>query len=76
MPCINAVSFHQDPSPASVCDRIMSAGFDTMEVSRPPFYEKLTTTETRTAFRRRCDSLGLALYGFDCWVDVEPSTRG
>ena len=75
MPCINAVSFHEDPSPQSVCDRIRAAGFDKLEVSRPPFYDQLTTRAQRQEFFRQQADEGLALYGFDCWVDVYPYDR-
>jgi sugar phosphate isomerase/epimerase len=70
--CINAVSFREYPSIESICHTVRQAGFDTLEVSRPLFYEKLTTPRTRAAFLRWCQSIGLGLYGFDCWVDVDP----
>lgn len=72
MPCINAVSFHEYRHIETICRIVRDAGFDGMEVSRPPFYEKLTTPETRAAFRDWSQSIGLGLYGFDCWVEVEP----
>ena len=71
---INAVSFHQDPFPESICRKVRAAGFDSLEVSRPPFFEKFTTRRTRQAFADYAKSLGLGLYGFDCWVDVLPYT--
>ena len=74
MPRVNGVSFHEDPSIESVCRRVVAAGFDSLEVSRPPFFEKLTTTETRQRFRAFAQELGLGLHGFDCWVDVLPYT--
>jgi sugar phosphate isomerase/epimerase len=69
---INAVSFHQDPFPESICRKVLAAGFDSLEVSRPPFYDKLATTGTRKTFAAWAAKLGLRLYGFDCWVEVEP----
>lgn len=75
MPCINAVSFHEDPGIESICRRVVAAGFDAIEVSRPPFYDKLTTPETRRRFKEWAGETGLALHGFDCWVDVEPYDR-
>jgi sugar phosphate isomerase/epimerase len=74
MPRINAVSFHEYRHIETICRIVRATGFDGLEVSRPPFYEKLTTPETRLAFVDWCASIGLGLYGFDCWVDVEPFT--
>lgn len=74
MPRINAVSFHEYRHIETICRVVRQAGFDAIEVSRPAFYEKLTTPETRSAFVNWCRSIGLGLYGFDCWVDVEPFT--
>jgi sugar phosphate isomerase/epimerase len=75
MPCINAVSFHEDPSIESICRKVLSAGFDAIEVSRPPFYYKLTNTGTRKTFAGWAANQGLRLFGFDCWVDVSPYTH-
>ncbi|MBM3845432.1 MAG: sugar phosphate isomerase/epimerase [Verrucomicrobia bacterium] len=72
MPCINAVSFHQDPFPESICRKVCDAGFDALEVSRPPFFERFTTTGTRKVFAAYAARNGLRLRGFDCWVEVEP----
>ncbi len=72
MPCINAVSFREYQHIESICGIVRQAGFDAIEVSRPTFYERLTTPETQSAFLRYCKSIGLRLYGFDCWVEVEP----
>jgi sugar phosphate isomerase/epimerase len=69
---INAVSFHEDRSIESICQRIKAAGFDSIEVSRPPFFEKLVTTGVRKRFQEYVNQMGLNLYGFDCWVDVNP----
>jgi|SRR5688572_22291873 len=69
---INAVSFHQDPSIESICRKVRNAGFDSIEVSRPPFFEKLITTEVRRRFLEYAREQGLKLYGFDCWVEVDP----
>lgn len=74
MTCINAVSFHEYRSIETVCRIVREVGFDSLEVSRPLFYDKLTTAETRAAFLRWCQSVGLSLCGFDCWVEVEPFT--
>ena len=75
MACINAVSFHEERSLEAICRRVQAAGFDALELSRPPFFEKLTTPGLRKRFREWAEELGLALYGFDCWVDVDPYTR-
>jgi sugar phosphate isomerase/epimerase len=69
---INAVSFHQDPFPESILRKVRDAGFDSLEVSRPPFFEKFTTPGTRRTLAAYARGLGLSLYGFDCWVEVEP----
>ena len=72
MPRINAVSFHENPSIEAICHAVKDAGFDSLELSRPPFYDKLTTAETRRRFAEWTSDLGLSLYGFDCWVEVDP----
>lgn len=72
MPCINAVSFHEDFSIDSICRKVRHAGFDAIEVSRPPFFNKLTTSHTRARFAEWAAEQGLRLHGFDCWVDVLP----
>ena len=72
MPRINAVSFHENPSIEAICRTVRAAGFDSLELSRPPFYLKLTTPGTRRRFADWAASLGLSLYGFDCWVEVDP----
>jgi len=75
MPRINAVSFHEDPSIESICRGVRAAGFDSIELARPRFYDKLITPEKRRRFADWAGELGLSLYGFDCWVEVEPYTR-
>jgi myo-inositol catabolism protein IolH len=72
---LNAVSFHEEPSLESICRAVRAAGFDSVELSRPPFYHKLVTPGTRRRFASWARELGLSLHGFDCWVDVEPYTR-
>ncbi len=72
MPRINAVSFHEIPQIEEICHKIRRAGFDSIEISRPPFYDKLTTLGTRSAFARWLHDSGLSMYGFDAWVDVDP----
>jgi sugar phosphate isomerase/epimerase len=72
---INAVSFHENPSIEEICALVRAAGFDGIELSRPPFYNKLTTRETRAAFARWLEEFGLAMYGFDAWVEIEPYTN-
>jgi sugar phosphate isomerase/epimerase len=72
---INAVSFHENPSIEAICRTVRAAGFDSLELSRPPFYLKLTTSGTRRRFAEWAADLGLSLYGFDCWVEVDPYTR-
>ncbi len=68
---INAASFHENPSIEEVCRLVRSVGFDSLEVSRP-FFNKLLAKGTRKAFADWVRSLDLTLYGFDCWVEVEP----
>lgn len=72
MPCINAVSFHEDPSIESICRRVLASGFDAIEVSRPPFFVGLRTKETRRRFAEWAEEHALGLQGFDCWVEVLP----
>jgi sugar phosphate isomerase/epimerase len=72
---INAVSFHENPSIEAICGIARRAGFDSLELSRPPFYYKLTTSELRRRFADWSAEQGLSLYGFDCWVDVQPYDR-
>lgn len=72
---INAVSFHENPSIEAICVAVRRAGFDSLEVSRPPFYYKLTTPGLRRRFAEWAAEQGLQLYGFDCWVDVQPYER-
>ena len=69
---VNAVSFYEHRSIEEICRLVRAAGFDSMEVSRLPFFEKLTTSETRRCFREWVGSLGLDLYGFDAWVEFDP----
>ncbi|MEX0679179.1 MAG: sugar phosphate isomerase/epimerase family protein [Pirellulales bacterium] len=71
---INAVSFHENPSIEAICRQIRDSGFDSIELSRPPFYDKLTTRATRRALASWLGELGLSMYGFDAWVEVEPFT--
>ena len=75
MPRINAVSFHENRSIEEICRIVRAAGFDSLEVSRPPFYDKLTTPGLRRRFAEWATAQGLDLYGFDCWVDVQPYER-
>ena len=72
MPRINAVSFYEDPSMESICHKIRDAGFDSMEMSRSPFYDKLVTQQTRRTFRQYLTSMGMSMYGFDSWVPINP----
>lgn len=72
MPCINAVSYRFYSGIEPICRVIQEAGFDSIEVSRPHFYEQLTSRRSRELFREWAHRQGLALYGFDCWVEIEP----
>jgi sugar phosphate isomerase/epimerase len=74
MSAINAVSFRQYPGIESICRLVRATGFDTLELSRPHFYESLTTELTRRRFADWAAEIGLGFYGFDCWVEVEPYT--
>jgi sugar phosphate isomerase/epimerase len=69
---VNAVSFRELPGVEAVCRIVVESGFDSLELSRPWFYDKLTTSGTRRRFAEWAEEIGLSLYGFDCWVEVEP----
>jgi sugar phosphate isomerase/epimerase len=69
---VNAVSFYENRSIEEICRIIRETGFDSMEVSRIPFFEKLVTPGTRKSFAEWVKNLGLSLYGFDAWVDFDP----
>jgi sugar phosphate isomerase/epimerase len=75
MPRINAVSFHETSSIEAICRSVRAAGFDSIELSRPPFYAKLVTPGLRRRFAAWSREIGLEPYGFDCWVEVDPYTR-
>src|SRR5262249_10941805 len=72
---INAVSFHETPSMEAICRTVRAAGFDSLELSRPPFYQKLTTPGFRQRFAAWAVWQARSPYGFDGWVDVDPYTR-
>jgi sugar phosphate isomerase/epimerase len=72
---VNALSFHEHAGIEAICRQVLDAGFDSLELCRPRFYEKLTTPSTRRRFADWAQRQGLNLYGFDCWVDVDPYTR-
>jgi sugar phosphate isomerase/epimerase len=72
---LNAVSFHENPSIEAICGAARRAGFDSLELSRPPFYQKLITPGLRRRFAAWAAEQGLRFYGFDCWVDVQPYDR-
>jgi 2-keto-myo-inositol isomerase len=55
-----------------ICHLVRGAGFDSMEVSRIPFFEQLTTSNDRKVFAEWVKGIGLSLYGFDAWVDYDP----
>ncbi|HUY89398.1 MAG TPA: sugar phosphate isomerase/epimerase family protein [Pirellulales bacterium] len=69
------MSFHENPSIEAICRAVRQAGFDSLELSRPPFFNKLATPGLRRRFADWSASLGLNLHGFDCWVDVQPYER-
>jgi len=71
---INAVSFHEHRSIEEICRLVRDAGFDSLELSRLPFFAKLVTPGTRRAFLGWAHDLGLSLCGFDAWVDFDPYT--
>jgi sugar phosphate isomerase/epimerase len=71
---VNAVSFHENPSIEDICRIVRRSGFDSIELSRPSFYNKLITPGTRAAFARWLAELGLSMYGFDAWVEMNPYT--
>ena len=72
---INGVSFCDNPDIEGFCRTVVDTGFDSLEGSRPPFFEKLKTRNVRQRFAAWTTELGLSLYGFDCWVDVLPYDR-
>ncbi|HIE27402.1 TPA: sugar phosphate isomerase/epimerase [Candidatus Poribacteria bacterium] len=69
---INAVSFYENRSIEEICRIVRESGFDSMEVCRIPFFEKLITKGTRQTFAGWAEKIGLSLYGFDAWVDFDP----
>jgi sugar phosphate isomerase/epimerase len=75
MPRINAVSFHEYRGVEAICHLVREAGFDSLELSRPPFFEKLVTPDLRQIFARWARGIGLSLYGFDAWVEFDPYHR-
>lgn len=76
MPRLNACIFHrEDYSIESIVRKFLTAGFDGMEMSRPPFYDKLTTSGTRKRFVEWMQEQRLSMYGFDCWVNVDPFSK-
>lgn len=72
MACMNAVSFHEHRGIEEICRLVSRAGFDSLEVSRPPFFDKLMTAGTRRAFAEWARGQGLRLRGFDAWVEFDP----
>jgi sugar phosphate isomerase/epimerase len=72
---INAVSWHETDSIEAICHAVGAVGFDSLELSRPPFYHKLTTSGLRQRFAAWASERGLSLWGFDCWVEVDPYAR-
>jgi 2-keto-myo-inositol isomerase len=69
---VNAVSFYRNMGVEEICQIVTRAGYDSLEVSRIPFFEELTTSDRRRAFIERAKDIGLSLYGFDAWVDFDP----
>ena len=72
MPRINAVPFYKNRTLEGICRTIVEAGFDSIEVCRPHFYETLVTRELRQTFLRWAEKLGLSCLGMDTWVNVQP----
>jgi sugar phosphate isomerase/epimerase len=71
---INAVSLYENRSLEEICRLARDAGFDSIEISRFPFYKQLTTTGLRRAFAAWMKAQRLGMFGFDAWVDVQPYT--
>ena len=69
---VNAVSFYRNLGIEEICHIVRRAGYDSLEVSRIPFFEQLTTLNDRKAFAEWAKTVGLFLYGFDAWVDFDP----
>jgi sugar phosphate isomerase/epimerase len=69
---VNALSFYENAGIEAICRQALDAGYDSLEISRPPFYDKLTTPRTRALFADWARTQGLHLHGFDCWVEVDP----
>jgi sugar phosphate isomerase/epimerase len=72
MPRINAVPFYENRTLEGICRTIVDAGFDSLELCRPHFIERLVTPELRKTFSDWASGLSLSFLGVDVWVDVQP----
>ena len=69
---INAVSFADYKGIEHIARLARVAGFDSLELSRSPFYDKLVTSSLRRTFATWMRGQGITMYGFDAWVEVDP----